>query len=92
MEFEWDPAKSDANVDKHRIDFQDAVREFADRRTRTTNVTKPEHGGPRFKAVGTVDDQIVAVIFTDRGSVRRIISARRSKIERRDYLDEGETP
>ncbi len=30
VEFEWDPAKSDANVDKHRIDFQDAVREFAD--------------------------------------------------------------
>ena len=93
MEFEWDPAKSDSNVEKHGIDFQDAMRVFADSRTRLTNVTRPEHGETRFKAVRMVDEQIIAVIFTDRGAVRRIISARRSrKNERRDYLDEGKTP
>lgn len=93
MEFEWDLSKSDSNVEKHGIRFQDAVRVFVDRQTITTNVTRPEHGEMRFRAVGMVNEQIVAVIFTDRGSVRRIISARRSrKNERRDYLDQGKTP
>lgn len=93
MEFEWDPSKSDSNVEKHGIKFQDALRVFVDRRTITTNVTRPEHGELRFRAVGMVDEQIIAVIFTDRGLVRRIISARRSrKNERRDYLDQGKTP
>ncbi len=93
MEFEWDPAKSASNVEKHGIDFQDAVRVFTDPRATTANVTRPEFGETRFKAVGIVNDEFMAVIYTDRGAVRRIISARRTrKNERRHYLDEGQTP
>jgi len=93
MQFEWDPAKSDLNVEKHGIDFQDAVRVFTDPHATTENVSRPEHGEARYKTVGLVDDELVAVIYTDRGSVRRVISARRTRQnERRHYLDEGQTP
>lgn len=93
MEFEWDPAKSDSNVEKHGIDFQDVLRVFTNPRATTENVSKPEYGEARFTTVGSVDDELVAVIYTDRGLVRRIISARRTRQnERRHYLDEGQTP
>ncbi len=78
MEFESDPNKAASNVEKHGIDFDDAVRVFSDPRVRITDVTKPEHGETRFKAVGMVDDLVIAVIFINRGTARRIISARRS--------------
>lgn len=92
MDFEWDPAKSDSNIKKHGIDFQDAARVFADPRATTENVSRPEFGETRSKTVGMVDDELMAVIYTDRGAARRIISARRTrKNERRDY-DEGQTP
>ena len=86
MEFEWDSAKADSNLEKHGIDFDDAVRVFEDPQAITEDVSEPQYGETRFKTVGTVGNLVIAVIYTDRGSVRRIISARRSRRnERRDY-------
>ncbi len=78
IEFESDSNKAASNIEKHGIDFDDAVKVFSDPRVRITEVTKPEHGETRFKAVRLVDDLDIAVIFTNRGAARRIISARRS--------------
>ncbi len=90
MEFDWDSAKAKANSDKHGITFPDAVNVVADPRVMIMDVTRLQYGESRFKAVGMVDDLILAVIFTDRGTVRRIISARRSRTnERRDYDRQG---
>ena len=90
MPFDWDPAKADSNLAKHGITFRRALRVFDDPDATTTDVTRPEHGEERFKAVGRVDEMFITVVFTDRGSVRRIISARRSRRnERRDYHDQG---
>jgi uncharacterized DUF497 family protein len=90
VQFDWDTAKADSNLAKHGIDFDDAVRVFDDPRARTTDVTQPEYGEERFKTVGIVDGRIIAVIFTDRGAIRRIISARRSRRnERREYHSSG---
>lgn len=93
MPFDWDPAKDTSNLEKHGITFRDAVSVFAHPRARTIAFTKPKHGEPRFKTVGIVDRLLITVIFTDRGAVRRIISARRSRRnERRDYHDQGKAP
>lgn len=92
IQFEWDFAKTDANLEKHGIDFDDAVRVFEDPRAQTTDVAMPEYGEERFKTVGMVDERIIAVIYTDRGANRRLISARRSRRnERRDYDSQGPT-
>jgi uncharacterized DUF497 family protein len=49
-------------------------------------MTNPEHEEDRFKIVGSVGDEILAVIYTIRGNKYRIISARRaSRGERRAY-------
>lgn len=86
MLFEWDDAKAASNLEKHGIDLDDAVRVFADPLAINSNVTLPEYGESRFKTAGLVADRAIAVIFTDRGPVRRIISARWSRRnERREY-------
>ena len=90
MPFDWDPVKAESNLAKHGITFRQALRVFDDPGIRATEVTKPEHGEERFKAVGRVDEVFITVVYTDRDAVRRIISARRSRRnERRDYNDQG---
>ncbi len=77
MEFEFDPAKSASNLEKHGIDFdavqaiwQDLMR--AEIPARTTDE-------PRWLVVGQIDGQHWSVVVTYRGSRVRIFSARRSR-------------
>ena len=52
MEFEWDPAKAEANLDKHGVSFQEAVTVFEDPLSIT--VPDPDHSleEVRFIIVG----------------------------------------
>jgi uncharacterized protein len=83
VEFEWDPAKAAANQVKHRIDFRDAAKVFEGRFL----TARSDRGGePRWTAVGLLDGDEIAVVFTWRGERRRIISARKARRhERREY-------
>lgn len=86
MRFEWDPAKNRANVAKHGVDFADAVAVFED----DLALTRPDveaRGEPRFVTVGQdAFGRFLVVVFTERGSRVRIISARSAtKQERRSY-------
>ncbi|UEM05531.1 BrnT family toxin [Skermanella rosea] len=85
MEFEWDPRKNESNLLKHLIDFDDARKIFLgpiqcaidDRR---------EYGETRYVAIGALDGVILTVVYTWRGEICRIISARRAdKDERSSY-------
>jgi uncharacterized DUF497 family protein len=73
--FEWDENKRQANIEKHGIDFADLEAIFR---------------GPIIERVdilvGTIDNIVLVVVYPWRGSVRRIISARRANNrERRTY-------
>jgi len=75
--FEWDPAKRERNLHKHGIDFARAVRIFdglvlerADRRR--------DYGENRLVALGEVEGLVLAVVFTTREAMLRIISARKA--------------
>jgi uncharacterized protein len=71
--FEWDEEKSKANLIKHGIDFEDASEVFYwPVVVRGSNRNSEE----RWIAIGKSHDRIVSVIFTRRGDVIRIISAR----------------
>ncbi len=86
MQFEWDPAKNDSNEIKHGISFLDALAVFDDPHHVIEDITKPEHGEVRHKAIGKIGSRFFTIIFTDRGANRRIISVRRSRTnERRKY-------
>ena len=84
FEFEWYEAKRLANIDKHDIDF-DAVRQLFDGRQVVTFQSKYE-AESRFLTIGMLDEQLATVVWTRRGSIIRLISARRaSDEERRRY-------
>lgn len=83
IDFEWDQSKRAANVLKHGIDFDDAIRIFDGLVFTRQSDQKNEE---RFVAIGEFDEVILAVVFTLRGDTRRIISARRARPnEKRDY-------
>jgi uncharacterized protein len=50
--------------------------------------TRPEDGETRFKVIGVIQERVFTVVFTPRGEVCRIISARRSSSkEERAYAN-----
>lgn len=88
MEFEWDEAKRLSNLDKHGIDFLD-VEEVFDGDIVTVEDDRYGYGEQRFVTLGFLQGRIVAVTYTDRGDVVRLISIRRAtKYEQRTYYSE----
>lgn len=95
--FDWDSAKADANERKHGVDFDTALRVFAD----PFVVMYPERiegGEKRWQTLGVVSGyMLLLVVHTVRETfedgekieVVRIISARRAdRSERRRYEKE----
>ena len=80
-EFEWHEPKRAINLEKHGIDFDDAMMIWAGPvATRRSGHDAEE----RFISVGDVDGRIIAVVWTLRGSRRRLISARRARNHERN--------
>ncbi len=87
-EFEWDPGKAQSNLRKHRIAFADAVTLFDDPWALT--IRDPDAAGEeRFISQGRdAFGRILVMVFTMRGEVARVISARAaSPGETRRYLE-----
>lgn len=83
MLFEWDEAKSRRNLNERGFGFEYAARIFSG-----STLEKPdnrrEYGEVRIQAIGRVINDILFVVYTDRGDARHIISARlASRKERR---------
>ena len=82
-QFEWDDAKCASNVEKHGIDFEDAIAIFEQPALIYPSNRNHED---RWIAVGILEGLEIAVVFTRRGDAIRLISARRArKYERRAY-------
>lgn len=90
LTFEWDAEKAASNVAKHGVAFDEAATVFADPLGRI--VADPRHsmGEDRLVLLGhSHHNRLLAVMFTERGEVIRLISARpATRQERRDH-DEG---
>ena len=90
MEFEWDEQKRLANIAKHGIDFFDACRAWekpiidpADER-----VQDDEYRPTALGVIGR-DEIVIAIVYTSRQNVLRLISARRARRnERKLYQDQ----
>ncbi|MCB9081887.1 MAG: BrnT family toxin [Lewinellaceae bacterium] len=85
--FDWDPRKDAANQQKHGIGFDRAREVFSDPDAiRYPGGTR--NGESRFLIVGKVlGTFIIAVVYTLRNTVFRIISARQAqKKEIKDYI------
>jgi len=82
-EFEWDVSKNTSNIAKHGIDFDDAIEIFD---ANYFEYPSPRNEEVRYVAVGEMQGIVIAVVYTLRSEVYRIISARRARAnEERDY-------
>ena len=90
MEFEWDPHKSEANLKKHGVSFQEASTVFGDPLAITFNDPDHSTGEYRFLTFGQSRlNQLLVVIHTERHGKTRIISARRATRQERKIYEDG---
>ena len=79
MEFEFDPAKSQANKEKHGIDFVDAQLLWLD--SMLLEIPALTTDESRFLVIGKIGDKHWSGVVTYREDRIRIISVRRSRKE-----------
>jgi uncharacterized DUF497 family protein len=97
MRFEWDPAKAETNIRKHRVSFETATRVFFDPLV-LIEQDRMEGGEYRWQALGAIDDYTILIVahvgYEDDEAgelveVIRIISARKADLkERRRYEED----
>ena len=78
MTFQWDIAKNETNIAKHKIDFRRARDIFEEFHVIVS--TSDDRGETRELAIGLITGgREITVVHTWRGNDIRIISARRSR-------------
>ena len=87
MEFEFDPAKSAANMVKHGIDFVAAQALWLDDGLKEVLSKANLAGEQRFLAIGRIEGKHWTAICTLRGETIRIISVRRARKEEVGYYE-----
>jgi uncharacterized DUF497 family protein len=90
MEFEWNPKKATANVQKHDVTFQEAATVFGDPLAITFE--DPDHSTDenRYITFGlSLQKRLIVVSHTERGDRTRIISARLMDRKERKIYEEG---
>ncbi|HEX2205037.1 MAG TPA: BrnT family toxin [Longimicrobium sp.] len=91
MRFEWDWRKAKANLQKHRVRFEDAVGVFYDEQAVT--VDDPCDEEERFVTIGMDNlGLLVVVVYTWRGEAIRLISARRATRNEARWYAAGDEP
>ena len=86
MEFEFDPAKDEANRFKHGLRLAFGMRVFDDPFHEVLPSFRPVDGEDRYKAVGLVGGRLYTAVHVWRDDKIRLISVRRSNAsEQRDY-------
>ena len=77
--FEYDEAKSQSNLQKHGIDFDDARALWSD--PRLLEIPAKTDDEPRYLVIGLIREKYWSAVITYRGANIRIISVRRSRTE-----------
>ena len=87
MKFEWDNDKQERNLEKHGVDFVDAVKIFFNPVLEWLD-TRQDYGEERVISLGCDEEDYFVVVSTWRGEKRRIISAwRAGQDEKENYHD-----
>jgi len=88
--FEWDPDKERENVKDHGVNFTDASDVFSDYVRVERHDDDSSDDEDRWQTMGFVDD-VLFVVYTERGDAIRIISAQVAEpFERRIYHGNSE--
>jgi uncharacterized DUF497 family protein len=85
-DFEWDPAKAEANFRKHGVRFEHAAEACGDPFAVVELDDSQDYGEDRFLLTGRAADGVLTIVYTERDGRVRIISAREAnEYERRNY-------
>jgi uncharacterized DUF497 family protein len=87
MRFEYDPAKSAANKEKHGIDFDAAQALWLDDKMAELPSTAEVVNEVRYMVIGRITGRHWTAIVTQRGDAIRIISVRRARKEEVGYYE-----
>ena len=79
MDFEFDPTKSAANLEKHGVDFTTAQALWSD--PNRLEIPARSIDEPRSQVIGRIGDLVWSAFITFRGGRIRIISVRRARDE-----------
>ena len=88
MDFEWDEAKRELNLEKHGLDFADAPNMF-ELPMLTALDTRYDYGEDRWLGIGLLQGRVIVVVFTQPDlQTIRIISLRKAvSHERRRFAE-----
>ena len=86
MQFEWDETKRLTNLEKHGFDFAVATQVFDGRQAIHIPSKYPDE--ERFMTIAVVNDVPVAVVWTWRTQVIRLISVRHARTKEIRMLQE----
>jgi uncharacterized DUF497 family protein len=77
MDFEFDPAKDDINLDKHGVSLADAEG-FEWESAVVRQDKREQYAEPRFEAKGYIGDRLHVMMFCLRADAVRVISLRKA--------------
>ena len=89
MDFEWDDAKSEACFAGRGFDFAYAIQVFLDPDRLIERDDRFDYGEPRFRVLGRIGSRLFQVVYTPRGDVLRIISARKANAKEVSRYGDG---
>lgn len=91
LNFEWNPEKAKANLQKHQVDFDEASTVFDDLQFITFLDAEHSADEERFITIGLSNqNRLLMVAHTERDENIRIISARKAtKNEEKFYQEAG---
>jgi uncharacterized DUF497 family protein len=82
LQFEWDDNKSDRNLQKHGVSFEEAQTIFLDPNSQTYDDPIHSLEEPRYIDIGmSARGRLLVVVYTERNNKIRIISSRLSTIQ-----------
>jgi len=85
LNYEFDPAKDESNLDKHGLSLADADDFEWEAAVVREDARKP-YAEPRFKATGYIGDRLHVMVFCLRAETVRVISLRKANSrEAKDY-------
>ena len=87
MDFEFDPAKEEANLAKHAVSLTLAEVLFAGPHVSVQD-DRFDYGEVRQVAFGCILERLFVCVFVDRGSTRRVISLRKANSREVKRYDE----
>jgi uncharacterized protein len=88
--FEWDEAKAAKNYARHGVTFEAARDVFKDPFAIEQIDDRKDYGEERFIIIGMASGRLLVVVYTMRGEIIRIISARGAEpYEQRQYHEQN---